>query len=85
MQLSRYERIEEEGESRSGNYEKESERASEQGRASHRIAAGLWLEQRRRRRHAISHIPGPVNAYLKDHILNTETDWQGMTGRVISF
>lgn len=32
VQLSRYERIEEEGESRSGNYEKEGEGASEQGR-----------------------------------------------------
>ena len=72
MQLSRYERIEEEGESRSGNYEKESERARE-GEPSH----SCWFMARATAAACYIPYPGPVNASLKDHILNTETGKAG--------
>ena len=75
VQLSRYERIEEEGESRSGNYEKD-RRASEseegRARASHRIAAGLWLEQRRRR-----HACYPISRTMQRHTQGTFSEHDG--------
>ena len=68
VQLSRYERIEEEGESRSGNYEREGERAregEEEGEEEGEPSHSCWFMARAVGGGGglLSHIPGPVTSH----------------------
>ena len=78
VQLSRYERIEEEGESRSGNYEKESERAREgerEGEPSH----SCWFMARATAAAAACY---PISRALQCHTEGSYPEQQELAGKL---
>ena len=84
VQLSRYERIEEEGESRSGNYEKESERAREGGR-EREPSHSCWFMARATAAAAASAAcyPIPISRALQCHTEGSYPEQQELAGKLL--